>query len=317
MSPHILASFMLALGLASVGAQYYDGYQMATNQQGGYGHGDGGAGGEDERPKIHLGLRVKIPAFKFELPRMQLPKVTISAKIRQPDKPRTIQLPEINLDTSSKVAPPGSKEAGAGDYGGYGSSSSYAGGSSGGGSQTFSFSAGGSEDNHGSSYGNRYQTGGGYQQQRQQAYQPPRNQYRQQYYTQQQPQQYPRQQRQRHQFNSPSYNHRYQQQQQQQQRQVYSAATSTYPSYWQSQSFANALLQPQYTAPPNPDVGFNAPAYVDPSMASTMSSVALASPAQGDSQLGQGEPVPATSSTSAQFRAANYLFAPREYKRTR
>lgn len=59
---------------------------------------------EDERPKVHLGFRLRVPAFRFELPRMQLPKITISAKIRQPDGPRTINLPEFNLDTSSSVA---------------------------------------------------------------------------------------------------------------------------------------------------------------------------------------------------------------------
>lgn len=73
-------------------------------------------GGSDERPKVQLGIRVRIPAFKFQLPRMNLPKVTISAKIRQPDKPRTINLPEINLDTSSRVAAPSGAENG---YGGH------------------------------------------------------------------------------------------------------------------------------------------------------------------------------------------------------
>lgn len=65
------------------------------------------SGEVDERPKVQLGIRLKIPAIRFELPRVSLPKVTISAKIRQPDRPRTINLPEINLDTSSRVVPPG------------------------------------------------------------------------------------------------------------------------------------------------------------------------------------------------------------------
>lgn len=62
---------------------------------------------DDERPRVQLGVRLRIPAFRFELPRVNLPKITISAKIRQPDRPRTINLPEINLDTSSKVSAPG------------------------------------------------------------------------------------------------------------------------------------------------------------------------------------------------------------------
>lgn len=106
---------------------------------GGYGGGSGGYGdgqsGGDDRPKVQLGLRLKIPAFKFELPRFSLPKVTISAKIRQPDKPRTINLPEINLDTTSKVSPPNMKmgnnggQYGGGGYntGGYNSAPSYGG----------------------------------------------------------------------------------------------------------------------------------------------------------------------------------------------
>lgn len=79
-----------------------------------------GNNGGDERPKVHLGIRLRIPAFKFELPRMSLPKVTIKAKIRQPDRPRTINLPEINLDTSSRVAAPhpGNNYGGGGGGGG-------------------------------------------------------------------------------------------------------------------------------------------------------------------------------------------------------
>lgn len=95
---------------------------MARAQYGGYGemskagYGssissyDRGYGSEeevDERPRVKVGLRVRIPAFRFELPRMSLPKITINAKIRQPNRPRTINLPEINLDTSSKVSAPG------------------------------------------------------------------------------------------------------------------------------------------------------------------------------------------------------------------
>lgn len=62
---------------------------------------------QEERPRVQLGFRLRVPALKFELPRMNLPKITISAKIRQPDGPRTINLPEINLDTSSRLSPSG------------------------------------------------------------------------------------------------------------------------------------------------------------------------------------------------------------------
>lgn len=127
-----------------VEAQYGSGYGVGqksaynTNYGAVYGGGYGGdeqAGEEvDERPKVQLGLRLRIPAFRFELPRVNLPKITISAKIRQPDRPRTINLPEINLDTSSKVSAPGlgtmsgqtqvTSDNGGG-YGGYSAASAY------------------------------------------------------------------------------------------------------------------------------------------------------------------------------------------------
>lgn len=59
---------------------------------------------EDDRPKIHFGFRLRMPAVRFDLPRVNLPKITVSAKIQQPNTPRTIRLPEINLDTSSHIA---------------------------------------------------------------------------------------------------------------------------------------------------------------------------------------------------------------------
>lgn len=59
----------------------------------------------DDRPKIHFGFRLRMPAFRFELPPMRLPKITVSAKIQQPNRPRTIQLPEINLDTGTHISP--------------------------------------------------------------------------------------------------------------------------------------------------------------------------------------------------------------------
>jgi hypothetical protein len=104
----------------SVTAQY--GYNQGGNNYGGAGYGhQGGAepetDGMEDRPKVNLGIRLRIPAFKFELPRVSLPKITVSAKIRQPDGPRVIQLPEINLDTSSKAEPPSHKMQGGG--GGY------------------------------------------------------------------------------------------------------------------------------------------------------------------------------------------------------
>lgn len=87
---------------------------------------DSGSGG-DERSKVQLGIRLRIPAIKFELPRFNLPKITVSAKIRQPDGPRTITLPEINLDTSSKTAAPSDEEypQQGGYHGGYSSPSQY------------------------------------------------------------------------------------------------------------------------------------------------------------------------------------------------
>lgn len=93
-------------------AQYQGyGYGMAQGPAYSYGGEEGThmmEGGEvDERPRVQLGIRLRIPAIRFELPRVSLPKVTISAKIKQPDRPRTINLPEINLDTSSRVVPPG------------------------------------------------------------------------------------------------------------------------------------------------------------------------------------------------------------------
>lgn len=104
-------------------AQYHNG-QGSSNHYGASNSGSyGGYGLEqsseevDERPKVQLGVRLKIPAIRFELPRVSLPKITVSAKIRQPDGPRVISLPEINLDTSSKVEPPGAQAASnQGDY---------------------------------------------------------------------------------------------------------------------------------------------------------------------------------------------------------
>lgn len=103
---------LLALGnlvnVPIVSGQYHAGaYDMASHHESG-----GSYGNEiDERPKVQLGIRLKIPAIKFELPRFNMPKITVSAKIRQPDTPRVINLPEINLDTSSKVSPPGAQHA--------------------------------------------------------------------------------------------------------------------------------------------------------------------------------------------------------------
>lgn len=146
----------------------------SNHNRGGYSYGGGGGNGgygeQDERPKVHLGLRLRIPAFKFELPRMSLPKITIHAKIRQPERPRVINLPEINLDTSSKVSPPSGKMMSSG-YGGsgYGSGGGYGGGG-GGGDQTFTFSTG--VNSSGQSYGqvsngDSYQSSNNHQQRNQ------------------------------------------------------------------------------------------------------------------------------------------------------
>lgn len=58
----------------------------------------------DDRPKVRVGFRLRVPAFKVNLPPVNLPKITVSAKIQQPNRVRTIRLPEINLDTSSQVS---------------------------------------------------------------------------------------------------------------------------------------------------------------------------------------------------------------------
>lgn len=65
---------------------------------------------QEERPRINFGIRLRVPAMKIELPRFNLPKITVTAKIRQPDGPRVIKLPAINLDTSSRVETPENSE---------------------------------------------------------------------------------------------------------------------------------------------------------------------------------------------------------------
>lgn len=108
------------------------GYEGGGGQHGAVGgYEQAGEYQAEERPRVHLGIRLRIPAFRFELPRFNLPKITVNAKIRQPDRPRVITLPEFNLDTSSKVAPPGLEggkpqvgyNGGGEGYGGYSSSS--------------------------------------------------------------------------------------------------------------------------------------------------------------------------------------------------
>lgn len=59
---------------------------------------------EEERPRIRLNFGVHVPAMKIQLPRFQLPKITIRAKIRQPERPSTISLPELNFDTAGKLS---------------------------------------------------------------------------------------------------------------------------------------------------------------------------------------------------------------------
>lgn len=122
--------------MAASGGNYASGGGGYGEGGGGYGEGGGGYGGYEnggsDRPKVHLGIRLRIPAIKFELPRFTLPKITVNAKIRQPNKPRVIQLPEINLDTSSKVSKSPMMMIGGGDYGhhqgGYQQQSSHGGG---------------------------------------------------------------------------------------------------------------------------------------------------------------------------------------------
>ena len=136
----LLVLIWLLLGLAAPAATQYGGgggYEMGS--PGGYSGTGYNYAGADERPKLHLGIRLRIPAFKVDLPRFSLPKITVSAKIRQPDRPRTITLPEINLDTTSKIAPPSS---GGGDYSHAGSNYRHSSSHSGGGerTQTLTFS---------------------------------------------------------------------------------------------------------------------------------------------------------------------------------
>lgn len=124
--------------IKSIKAQYgnYDMGQKANynpNYGGAYGGHEEEGNEVDERPRVQLGVRLRIPAFRFELPRVNLPKITVSAKIRQPDRPRTINLPEINLDTSSKVSAPGlgtlagqtQVTSDNGGYGGYNAASTH------------------------------------------------------------------------------------------------------------------------------------------------------------------------------------------------
>lgn len=129
--------------MAASGGNYGGGSYGGDGGGGGYGGGGDYENGGGDRPKVHLGIRLRIPAFKFELPRFSLPKITVNAKIRQPNRPRVIQLPEINLDTSSKVSKSPMMMIGGGDYGhqqgggggGYQQQSSYGGG--GGGSENY------------------------------------------------------------------------------------------------------------------------------------------------------------------------------------
>lgn len=58
----------------------------------------------DERPRIRLNFGVHVPAMRIQLPRFQLPKITIRARIRQPDRPSTISLPEFHFNTAGRVS---------------------------------------------------------------------------------------------------------------------------------------------------------------------------------------------------------------------
>lgn len=237
----LLLMLLLAMSYL-VNAQY--GHQQSYNYGGGGGGGYGGHGGSDydameDRPKVNLGIRLRIPAFKFELPRFSLPKITVSAKIRQPEGPRVIQLPEINLDTSSKSELPNNKMHGGGGGGGaydnqyqgpaYGmAASSYGGGNQHYGGQekasVFSFSTEEERPAYKPQYkpmGNTYQTMGS-----KSSYQP------------------------------------YMQQQQQQQQSYSSSEVNPSYSIYSKPPGADQPYHYQQESAKNPDIGFNSPAYV-------------------------------------------------------
>ena len=113
----------------------------------------GGAsyGAQAERPRVNLGISLKVPAMKINLGRMNMPRISIRAKIKQSHAPKVISVPEMHIDTNSKIPGPQGAQAVGDSYG----SSSY-GGSSGGGS---SYDAGSSSSYGGSSGGSSY--GGG------------------------------------------------------------------------------------------------------------------------------------------------------------
>lgn len=67
--------------------------------------GSHGSGGQ-ERPRIKLNLGVHIPAMKIKMPQMNMPKITIKAKVRKQNRPMTIHVPEIMVDSSSKLPGP-------------------------------------------------------------------------------------------------------------------------------------------------------------------------------------------------------------------
>ena len=80
---------------------------LSTKNQHPYHHSVQHADAEvEDRPRIRLNFGIHVPAMRIQMPRFQLPRITIRAKIRPPDSPPTIRLPAIHFDTSSKISAP-------------------------------------------------------------------------------------------------------------------------------------------------------------------------------------------------------------------
>lgn len=89
-------------------------YQEAGSYGGGY--------NTKERPQVNLGISLKVPAMKINLGRMNMPKISIRAKIKQNHGPKVINVPEMHIDTNSKIPGPHGSQAT-----GYSSHDSYSG----------------------------------------------------------------------------------------------------------------------------------------------------------------------------------------------
>lgn len=113
-------------------------YQETSNAYGDDNYNSGSNGYDDassddvyngeERPKIKVNIGLHIPAMKIQMPKRLLPKITVRAKVRQPNRPSVMYVPEIQIDkTDNLPGPEGSKPAATEGYNSnnYGSSSGY------------------------------------------------------------------------------------------------------------------------------------------------------------------------------------------------